>query len=112
LGVYAKIAKLGFQKRGLKHMKIYRVLVRKQLFSGPGLLNALNVTFKSKTIALNFAKKKARELNKEKEPSYLIRVDELILKKLDQQTLLMAFDNEDIMDLVDQLNGVKIFKSL
>lgn len=87
-------------------MKIYRVLVRRPLFNNCGSLQAENVCFKSKTLALNWAKKKARK----KEENYLIRVEEFILKKLDMDNLLFAFNNEDIMDLVIKQNEIKVFK--
>ena len=89
-------------------MKIYRVVVRRPLFKGCGSLQAYVIHFRSKTIAVNWAKKKA----KKEEGEYLIRVEELILNKLELDNLLIAFDNEDIMDLVEQRNGIELFKSL
>jgi len=85
-------------------MKIYRVLVRRPMFSGCGNLQAENVTFRSKAIATKFAKKKCQE---HQGKTYLIRVEEFILKKLEIDNLLIAFDNEDIMDLIEQRSIVK-----
>ena len=81
-------------------MKNYRVLIRRPLFTGCGSLQAELVHFRSKTIAINWAKKKARQFKKDEK--CLIQVTELILKKLDMDNILMAFDNEDIIDLVEQ----------
>ena len=90
-------------------MKIYRVAVRRPAFNNCGALQADLVHFRSKTIALNWAKKKAKTFGKEE--IYLIRVEELILRDLIMDNLLIAFDSEDIMDLIEQRNDIKIFKS-
>ena len=88
-------------------MKIYRVLTRAPAWSGCGSIQANNITFRSKTIANNFAKKETKKLRGQE---HLIVVEEFILKDLIMDNLLMAFDNEDIMDLIESRNTVNTYR--
>ena len=89
-------------------MKIYRVLVRNTLWSGPGQNMVLIANFRSKVFALRFAKSKVREM-KEGKP-YTVLVEEFILKELNMEDMIKAFDTEDIMDLIAERNTIQTFK--
>ena len=83
-------------------MKIYSVTTRRPAFKNCG-----NLVMGYRIFAgITTAKVWARKEHKKYEGS-MIRVEELSLKDITKKVLSSAFENQDIMDLVEKRNTVK-----